>query len=251
MPGELISMGLVMEGDSVLRKSEWFVPRFGPEKFRCFVGLLFLPYTGMVLSFVVIGSMISASVDWGRLMALMVIYFLGLGVGAHTLDALGSKAAKPWGAVFTKWQLLCMAIGSLTIAYAIAIYYMVLYVPWLWLMAVSEGFFVFAYNLEWFQGRFHTDRWFAFSWGFLPVLSGYIMQTNSVSMEVLCLALSMSLFGFIEIKASRPYRELKRRSEGLEDRDKALLARYEAILKSVSLGVISLACALLIWRMVR
>lgn len=41
------------------RRSEWFVPRFGPPKFRLFVGLLFLPYTGMVIAFVVIGSMLA------------------------------------------------------------------------------------------------------------------------------------------------------------------------------------------------
>ena len=33
------------------RGSEWFVPQFGPQRFRLMVGLLFLPYTGMVLSF--------------------------------------------------------------------------------------------------------------------------------------------------------------------------------------------------------
>ena len=37
------------------RRTEWFVPAFGPERFRLAVGLLFLPYTGMVLSFTVIG----------------------------------------------------------------------------------------------------------------------------------------------------------------------------------------------------
>jgi hypothetical protein len=27
------------------RTAEWFVPQFGPVKFRAFIGLLFLPYT--------------------------------------------------------------------------------------------------------------------------------------------------------------------------------------------------------------
>lgn len=156
------------EANPTDRRSEWFVPKFGPAGFRSFVGLLFLPYTGMVLSFSVIGSMLAESVHWDRVLAIVLIYFLGLGIAAHALDALGSKGIKPWGTVFTKVQLWLLAVIALVLAYAIGIYYIVRYAPLLLSMALLEGFFVFAYNLEWFQGRFHTDRWFAFSWGLLP-----------------------------------------------------------------------------------
>jgi hypothetical protein len=194
------------EANPTDRRSEWFVPKFGPAGFRSFVGLLFLPYTGMVLSFSVIGSMLAESVHWDRVLAIVLIYFLGLGIAAHALDALGSKGIKPWGTVFTKVQLWLLAVIALVLAYAIGIYYIVRYAPLLLSMALLEGFFVFAYNLEWFQGRFHTDRWFAFSWGLLPVLSGYIMQTNSISAGALALAVSMALFSLVEITASRPYK---------------------------------------------
>ncbi len=231
------------------RRSEWFVPRIGPPKFRSFIGLLFLPYTGMVLSFSVIGSMLATPLYWDRVLAIVIIYFLGLGITAHALDALGSKALKPWGTIFTKGQLWFMAILSLTLAYALAIYYMVLYVPLLWFLAISEGFFVFAYNLELFKGRFHTDTWFAFSWGFLPVLAGYVMQTNKISLPALILSSAMALFSMVEIKASRPYKDLKPRFNILQEGEKALMIRYENILKSISIGVILLGAGLLIWRM--
>ena len=231
------------------RRSEWFVPKFGPPKFRTFLGLLFLPYTGMVLSFSVIGSMLAGSIHWDRVLAIVIIYFLGLGIAAHALDALGSKALKPWGKLFTKGQLWFMAVLSLSLAYLLAIYYMVRYVPLLWVLAISEGFFVFAYNLELFKGRFHTDTWFAFSWGFLPVLAGYIMQTNRISAAALTLSIAMALFSMIEIKASRPYKDLKSRFNKLQEGEKALMVRYETILKSISLGVILLGAGLLIWRM--
>jgi hypothetical protein len=239
-----------IRGNQMDRGSEWFVPQFGPKKFRSFVGLLFLPYTAMVLSYAVIGSMVAENIDWGRVLAIVVIYFLGLGVAAHALDALGSKKVKPWGAVFTKMQLWFLAAGSLVVAYLIAIYFMVLYVPWLWIVAILEGFFVFAYNLEWFEGKFHTDSWFAFSWGFLPVLAGYIMQTNKISMAALILAASMALFSHVEIKASRPYKDLKRCWPSIRDEEKLQVKRYERILKSISLGVIFLGIGLLIWRAV-
>ena len=232
------------------RSAEWYVPRWGPLKLRIFVGLLFLPYTGMVLSFVVIGSMLAPVIHWDRVLAGILIYFLGLGIAAHALDALGSRKTKPWGEHFTTRQLWAMAIISLTLAYVIAIYYMIRYAPMLWIIAVLEGFFVFAYNLEWFDGRFHTDRWFVFSWGVLPVLAGYVLQANGLSLTVLVAALSMGLLSYVEISASRPYKELKRdRTNSQPDRCRLDMPQYEKILKGISLGVILLGMCLLLWRM--
>jgi xanthine/uracil permease len=231
------------------RSSEWFVPRWGPIKFRILVGLLFLPYTGMVLSFVVIGSMLAPTLHWDRVVAAMVVYFSGLGIAAHALDALGSKKAKPWGEHFSTRQLWIMAMGALIVAYGIAIYYMVLYVPLLWMIAILEGFFVFAYNLEWFNGRFHTDGWFAFSWGMLPVLAGYILQTNRISAASLMMALAMGLLSYVEISASRPYKELKRGGPYGLPGGTVHIIQYEKILKGISLGVILLGIGLLVWRL--
>ena len=230
------------------RSSEWFVPKFGPDRFRILMGLLFLPYTGMVLSFSVIGAMLAGFVYWDRVVATVIIYFLGLGIGAHALDAVGSKGLKPWGRVLSERGLWVAALSSIAAAYLIAMYYMLFCVPLLWVVALLEGFFVFAYNLEWFGGKFHKDLCFAFSWGFLPVLAGYIMQTNEVTLGVLAIAAAMGFFSLVEIKASRPYKELKRRSDMLTDDEKLLMQRYEAILKSISLGVIFLGIGMLMWR---
>lgn len=231
------------------RRSEWFVPKFGPLKFRLVTGLLFLPYTGMVLAFAMIGSMVAQRVYWDRVGAILLIYFLGLGIAAHALDALGSKEVKPWGEILTRRQLWIVAIVSLVVAYLIAAYYVIFHVPLLWTVAIAEGFFVFAYNLEWFGGRFHTDLWFALSWGFLPVLAGHIIQTNRISIPALILAGAMAFFSTIEIKASRPYKEFKRRSSTLRAEERALVLRYESILKCISLGVILLGVGLLVWRL--
>jgi len=230
------------------RSSEWFVPKFGPDRFRILMGLLFLPYTGMVLSFSLIGAMLAGFVYWDRVVATVIIYFLGLGIGAHALDAVGSKGTKPWGRVLSERGLWVAALSSIAAAYLIAIYYMIFFVSLLWVVALLEGFFVFAYNLEWFGGKFHKDLWFAFSWGFLPALAGYIMQTNEITPGVLAIAVAMGFFSLVEIKASRPYKELKIRSDMLTDDEKLLTKRYEAILKSISLGVIFLGIGMLIWR---
>ena len=77
------------------RLSEWFVPKFGPRNFRLTVGILFLPYTGMVISFVIWGSLsVESSLD--RLLSIGLLYFFAIGISAHCLDALGSKK-RPWG----------------------------------------------------------------------------------------------------------------------------------------------------------
>ena len=96
------------------RLKEWFVPKFGPLKFRIFVGLLFLPYTGMCVSYTIIGSMLSHDLHWDRVAAIVVIYTLALGVSAHATDSLGSKRIKPWGTYFKKRDLALLMVVSLS-----------------------------------------------------------------------------------------------------------------------------------------
>lgn len=231
------------------RSKEWFVPGFGPLKFRIFIGLLFLPYTGMVLSYTVIGSMMAEQIHWDRVGAILIIYFLALGIGAHALDAIGSKGIKPWGNVFSTAQLVALAAASLILAYALGGYYIVFYTPLLGVVALLEGFFVLVYNLEWFTGRFHTDAWFALSWGSLPVLAGYVLQTNHLSFAVLMVSAAMGLLSLVEIKASRPYKAMKRETKNPRPpQDQMHMQQFEAILKGISLGVILLGAGLMLWR---
>jgi len=152
------------------------------------------------------------------------------------------------GTVFTRRQLWLMAVSSLSLAYLLAIYYMVRFVPLLWFFALAEGFFVFAYNLELFQGRFHTDPWFAFSWGFLPVLAGYVMQTNHISRRHSCWPGLWHFSAWSRLKHPAPTSTSKRLINTLQNGEKAAMMRYESILKSISLGVILLGAGLLVWR---
>ena len=238
------------EEDS-LRINEWFVPKFGPLRFRLFMGLLFLPYTGMCISFTVIGSMLAPTIFWDRTVAIALIYFLALGIAAHALDSIGSRRVKPWGNYFDKKQLWFLSLGTLVSAYAIGIYYMIYYVPMLWVVAIAEGFFIFAYNVEWFGGKFHTDHWFAFSWGALPLLAGYIIQTNSLSLIAVAVAAATGFTSYVEIKTSRPYKGLKRGNyDGTLSREELTekMNHHEKILKGLSVGTVSLAVILLVLR---
>jgi hypothetical protein len=198
----------------------------------------------MVLSFTVMGSLLAEPLYWDRVAAIVLIYFLALGIGAHALDALGSKGSKPWGAVLSRRLLGVFAFFAVAAAYSIGGYYIATVSPWLGLIAAAEGFFLFAYNLEWFDGRFHTDISFAVSWGALPVLAGYVLQTNALSLSAVVLASATGMLSLVEIKASRPYKALKRQPRRT-DVERGWMHRLEHILQALSLGVILLGLALL------
>lgn len=218
--------------------NEWFVPKFGPIRFRAFVGMLFLPYTGMCISFTLLGSILVDVVHWDRVIALSLIYFLALGIGAHALDAIGSKR-KPWGNVLGFRLLLVLAVSSIAVAYAIGVYYIIYYVPLLSIIAILEGFFLLAYNLELFRGLFHNNLTFSISWGSLPLLAGYMMQTNGISIEALLLSIVTAAIAYAEIRVSRLYKEMKRANN-----DRLSVVKYESILKSLSISTIAVALIL-------
>lgn len=228
--------------DEIARLNEWYVPQFGPIRFRIFVGMLFLPYTGMCVSFAIIGSLLSPStIAWDRVLAIIVIYFAALGISAHAADSMGSRS-KPWGNRFSSVELLIMVIGGLIIAYGIGTYYIVYYVPLLLPIAILEGFFLFAYNYELWNGFFHSNIWFAVSWGSMPLLAGYIMQTNSLSYIALLISVVTFLVSYLEIRLSRKYKESKKNHEQKSIRS------LELKLKLVSITTILFSVTLLFFK---
>ena len=169
-----------------------------------------------------------------------LVYLLAVGVSAHSLDAMSPN--KPWGDFLTRRQLLAMAVGGLVPALALGLYLSLEFAPLLIPIGFIELFFLLAYNLELFSGRLHTDFWFSLSWGYLPVLAGFVVQTDAITFP----ALIEGLFGFftayVEIKASRPYKALKRQPGGPPS---PLSENLESILKGVVLSVLATAAALL------
>jgi len=212
------------------RLSEWFVPKFGTRNFRLGIGILFLPYTGMVVSFAAWGSLV---VDYSleRLGAICLLYFLALGISAHCLDALGSKT-KPWG-FLSKKKLWIISLITLSAAIIIGFYYAFLDSPLLIPIGIVEIFFLVSYNLELFNGKFHNNSSFVLSWGVLPVLAGTIIQINSVTLESFALSGVAGILSYILIKTSRIYKNLKKQSAKT-----SLIYKKEIVLKLISSGVI-------------
>ena len=188
------------------RTDEWFVPKFGSRNFRRTIGILFLPYTSIVTCFAALGSL-SGQFEIERLAAICIIYFLALGVSAHLLDAIGGKT-KPWGDLPKKklWLVSMIALG---IAFSIGMYYAFLDSPLLFVIGIIEGFFLFAYNLELFGGKFHNNASTIFSWAILPVFAGSAIQTNSITIEAIMICGVSSIITYVLITTSRKYKHLK------------------------------------------
>ncbi|MFQ5475952.1 MAG: hypothetical protein ACE5DT_02855 [Nitrosopumilus sp.] len=213
------------------RVSEWFVPKFGSKKFRISIGILFLPYTSIVTCFAALGA-ISEPLQLERVAAICVIYILALGVGAHLLDAVGGKT-KPWGEL-PKKKIWIIALIALGIAFSIGIYFAFLDSPWLFPIGIIEGFFLFAYNLELFGGKFHNNTSTIFSWGILPVFAGSVIQSNSITVETIIIATVTALVTFALITTSKQYKLLKRNNV-----DTSSIKKKECILKLITIGVVS------------
>ena len=213
------------------RLSEWFVPKFGSRNFRISVGILFLPYTSIVTCFAAWGSL-SGSFELERLVAICVVYFLSVGVAAHCLDAVGGKT-KPWGNL-PKRKLWIISMIALGVAFTLGLYYAFLDSPLLIPIGIAEGFFLFAYNLELFGGKFHNNISTVISWGILPVFAGSAIQTNSISAETLVLSTISALVTYVLIINSRKYKELKRSFGNV-----SLIHKKEIILKIITFGVIA------------
>lgn len=166
---------------------------------------------------------------------------MAVGVSAHAFDAMGPN--KPWGAFLSRAQLRALGLAGLVPSLGLGLYLAFAYSLILLPLGALELFFLLSYNFELFKGRFHTDLWFSFSWGFLPVLAGYAVQADTISL----VSLAGGLFGFftalVEISASRPYKSLKRNHE---ETNAALAGKFESILKGVVATVLATALFLLL-----
>ena len=187
--------------------------------------ILHLPYTSMVLSYVLIGAALSPTLFADRLAYTLVAYFLGLGISAHALNELN---ARHWGVALTKIDLqitfLLPLLGALAIGiYGISVVYNVsngnlLLSSLLGLLIALETFFLFAYNLNFANGKFHNDFAFGFAWAFLPFLTSYYVHSFTMTAGVLLIGLALAATAMIEINLSRWCKDFRRRSNVTEMR---------------------------------
>lgn len=237
----------------------------GGSKFREFYTIMHLPYTSMVLSFVLIGAALSPTIHPNRVALTLVAYFLGLGLSAHALNELH---VSHWTEALGKRELTGLFAFPLVAAVVIGSYGMlelfaasgsIVAPSTLLTFIVLETFFLFAYNTDAFNGRFHSDIWFAFSWAALPTLISYYVNALTVTSEAILVAIAMAATAGIEINLSRWCKDFRRRSSLTEMRfadgtrqsmnTRQLLARPEKSLKLIVLAVDLMAIGLIVHKL--
>lgn len=217
------------------------------------LNLLHPPYTLWHLSYVFIGIALAPHIYLDRSLAVLVAFFLGLGIGAHALD---ETMGNPLKTKLSKTKLY--AIGSTALGCAILIggYYALTVSLSLFAFMAAESFFAVAYNLEMFEKKFHNTLVFAISWGAIPFLLGYYVNSLGVSLPVLIMACSIALLTVVQKSLSTEARKLRRKLQPIRGLALAsgeimpmtsfeLLRPVELCLKALTAAIFILAVALL------
>jgi hypothetical protein len=180
-----------------------------PGGWRDLLTLLHPPYTAWHLSYVAFGAAAAPTVHDDRLAATLLAFFLGVGVSAHALDELQGR---PLGTRLSDRVLIGLAVAGLAGAVAVGIAGMIMVSAALAVFVAAGAFILVAYNLELFDGRFHSGFWFALAWGAFPVLTSYWINAQQLRVEGLLVTAGCFGLSVAQRRLSSPVRELRRRT---------------------------------------
>jgi hypothetical protein len=230
-----------------------------PGGWRDLITLLHPPYTAWHLSYVAIGAAVAPRFHAGRLGWALGAFLLGVGVCAHALDELHGR---PLRTRLSDGALKALAGGALVGAAAIGVLGAVTVSAWIAALVLAGVFAVLAYNLELLGGRFHSDLWFAAMWGAFPALAGYMASAGGELRAQVLLAMGACfMLSVAQRRLSTPARELRRRTVSLQGEQRLsdgrsieldaarLAAPLDAALGACALGMVLLACGLVVARL--
>ena len=205
----------VVEGVALGRAHEFNSAFYAlrPGGWRDYVTLLHPPYTLWHLSYVVLGAAIAPNLHWDRLAASLAAFLLAMGLGAHALDELSGRPLKTRIAGET---LRAIAVLGLCGAIALGIAGAVLVTPWLFAFICFGAFVAPAYSLEWFGGRFHSDIWFALSWGSFPLVTSYWVNAEEMGAAAVVGGVAAFFLSLAQRTLSHRVRAVRRKVSGIE-----------------------------------
>jgi len=228
-----------------------------PGGWRDWWTILHLPYTTWHLAYVVIGASLAPHLDDVRLIATLLAFFCAVGVAAHALDELHGHPLR----THISDRALWFAAGvGLACALVLGIAGLSRVGPGLAAFIVVGPVLLFAYNLELFGGRLHTDLGFAASWGAFPVLTSYFVQAERLDVVAVVAATAALGFSFAQRRLSTPARFVRRHVTGVDGTvrvddgtrrpvdERLLLAPLEQALRALSWSMVTLAVALVLAR---
>jgi hypothetical protein len=233
-----------------------------PGGWRDLVTVLHPPYTAWNLANVGFGAVAATQIHTDRFIATLAAFFLAVGISAHALDELNGRPLKT---ELSDRTLIGLAAVSLAGAIGIGIAGCFIVSASLAPFVVAGGFFVIAYNLELFNGRFHTDFWLAFAWAALPALTSWWINTlsfDSPRTVVAGILVAAGCFGLVSVqrRLSTPVRRLRRKTVSVSGEQRLedgtvipltvaeIAAPLDWSLRVLSLAVVVLAIGLVVVR---
>ncbi|HEY3193224.1 MAG TPA: hypothetical protein VGJ61_10590 [Solirubrobacterales bacterium] len=235
----------------------------GRGGWRALVTILHPPYTAWNLANVGFGAAAASQIHTDRFIATLAAFFLAVGVSAHALDELNGRPLKT---ELSDRALIGLAGVSLAGAIGIGIAGCIIVSATLAPFVVAGGFFVVAYNLELFGGRFHTDFWLAFAWAAFPALTSWWVNTlsfASVQTDIAGALVAAGCFGLVSVqrRLSTPVRRLRRKTVSVSGEQRLedgtviplsvaeLAGPLDASLKGLSWAVVVLAIGVVLIRL--
>jgi hypothetical protein len=233
-----------------------------PGGWRDLVTVLHPPYTAWNLANVCFGAAAATQIHTDRFIATLAAFFLAVGISAHTLDELNGRPLKTQ---LSDRTLIALAVGSLAGAIGIGIAGCIIVSPTLIPFVLAGGFFVVAYNLELFGGRFHTAFWLAFAWAAFPAITSWWVNTltfANAQADVAGALVAAGCFGLVSVQRtlSTPVRRLRRKTVSVTGEQRLddgtvipltpgeLSGPLDASLRGLSWAVVVLAIGLVVIR---
>ena len=228
-----------------------------PGGWRDYVTLLHPPYTLWHLSYVAVGAALAPRMDWALWGWTTLAFALAMGVGAHALDELSGR---PLQTRISQPVLVALAVVSISAASAIGIAIAISRTLWLLVFVAVGAFLVVAYNLELFDGRFHSGLWLAATWGAFPVLTAYFASARTLHGAAFAAAGYAFAATWAQRQLSTPVRLVRRRVVAVEGSMRLddgttlpleadwLAAGPESALKALAAATVLIGVALLLLR---
>ncbi len=230
----------------------------GAKGWQDYLNLLHVPYTLWHLGYVVLGAAIVPTVHLDRLLGTLLAFFLAVGIASHALDELNDR---PLDTKIPKAVLVSLAVVSLAGAVALGVLAGILESRWIFAFVAFGGFIVAFYNLGLWHNRFHTDLWFAFSWGAFPVLTSYWVHASRLDVAVVLLAVGCFFLTLVQRTLSTPVRTIRRKAVRVEGHieladgeritldTERIIAAPERALVLLGAAIVVLAAGLLTFRL--
>jgi hypothetical protein len=154
-----------------------------------YVTLMHLPFSSVVLGFVVIGAMMATTVYLSRLILALIGVFFAHQAG-HYLD---ETKGHHWGTKIPNKSLYGFGFLFLGIAGIVGIYLALAVSLWILLFIPPLVVISMAYNLELWGEKFHSPIWFGIGGGALAYLGSYFLQSLTITPSSILMSVAIGI----------------------------------------------------------